>query len=236
MKDFLRKRMPPSVFGALLLDSEDRLRAGTLQAHMVVKDNFATFTAKRARFVEGIARYNLMEQAFEDTCAFHGGKPLTNGIIPQTDLKVFQPFHRFEFEGQGFVLGLAAMPEANALPTKNMSRGAGVALNYRLQPSLFPQDGPQNGDVFILLLVAKDRRSAGQIAELAIGVIDSAYTQYLYYETLNSYLQGYADEPDPQPNPPEAPGLSIRLKSGAKPYVPPEMSEEGKKTIEENDE
>jgi hypothetical protein len=236
MKEFLRKRMPPSIFGALLFDLEDRLRAGTMQAYLVVKENFATLTAKKARLVEGTTRYNIMEQAFEDTCSSHGGLVLTNGIVPHTDLKIFQPFHRFECDGQGFVLGLATMPEANALPTKNMSRGSGVALNYSLQPSLFPKDGLQAGDIFILLLVAKDRQSAGQIAELAIGVIDSAYTQYFFYEPLSTYLQGYADEPDPSPVQESLAAPTIRLRTNVKPFVPPEMPAEGKKATEENDE
>ena len=69
-----------------------------------------------------------MEQAFEEVCGLHGGKLLDGGVVPLTDLKVFQPFNRFEFEGQNFILGLASIPEPDALPSKNMSRSAAVSI------------------------------------------------------------------------------------------------------------
>jgi hypothetical protein len=235
MKNFFRKRMPPEIFGAFFLDLEDRVRAQALQAHRAVIENFS-LSPKRSRELEGQARFRMMEQAFEDTCVIHGGKALINGIIPHSDLKVFQPFHRFEYDGQGVILGLAVMPEANSLPTKNISRGAGVTLNYSLQPSLFAGDGPQIGDIFVLFLVEKDRQTAGQLAEIAVGIIDAGYTQYLHYEPLSSYLQGHADIPDPTPDSQGPTPPNLRLKPNVKPFKPPELSEEGKKIIEENDE
>ena len=155
------------------------------------------------------------------------------GIIPLTGLKIFQPFMRFEHEGQGFVLGLAAMPEAGSLPAKNMSRRAGVTLNYHLTPRLdLDGDGPKIGDIFILLLVARDRHSAGKIEEIAIGVIDSGYEQYLFYEPLQSYLEGYADKPAiPSPGPVKPAGSSLRLKPAITPFVPPELPDEKENNV-----
>lgn len=232
MTEFFRKWMPPKQFGAFLLDLEDRVRAGAFQAHRVVRDNLP-LSPQRSRKAVGSIRFPLMEQAFEEVCVLNGGKPLVNGVIPQTDLKVFQPFHRFEHQGQGIILGLAVMPEAGELPAKNMSRKAGVTLNYALQTSLF-NDGAKIGDILVLFLVEKDRQTAGQLKEIAIGVIDHVYTHYLHYESLSSYMQGYADEPAPAPQGPNPVG--VRLKAGVKPYVPPEVSEEEKKAVEEDDE
>ena len=189
----------------------------------------------RLRRVEGQARFPVMEQAFEEVCALHGGKLLDGGVIPLTDLKVFQPFNRFEFEGKGFILGLASIPEAQALPGKNMSRGAAVSLNYYLQTRLdFDGSGPKIGDMFVLLLVSRDRRAAGQIEEIAIGIIDSEYQSYLHYEPLQSFLSGHADgsvSPGPSPTPPMS--STVRLKKGVTPYVPPEVPDEEKQTPEE---
>lgn len=226
MKDFIRQLMPPDVFKALLLDLEDRIRAAAQQAHIAVRDTFK-LNVKRSRELEGQARFRLMEEAFEEVCAAHGGQRLQSDFIPLTDLRVFQPFHRFEHEGRGFILGLAAIPEPSALPAKNMSRRAAVTLNYHLQARLdLDGTGPKVGDVFILLLVARDRAVAGQIEEIAIGVINSGYEQYLHYETLPSYLQGHADEsitPDPTPLAPTS--TVIQLKPKITPFVPPEKQD-----------
>jgi hypothetical protein len=78
----------------------------------------------------------MMEKSFQEVCETHGGALLKDGIIPLSDLRVFQPFMRFEHLGQGIIFGLAAMPEPKALPTKNISRKAGVTLNYYLSPRL----------------------------------------------------------------------------------------------------
>jgi hypothetical protein len=175
-----------------------------------------------------------MEEAFEEVCSHHGFVPLVNGVIPQTDLKTFQPFHRCEIEGQGIIIGLAMMSEAKALPAKNMSRASGVSLNFAIQPSLF-DDGAKLGDIFVLFLVEKDREVAGQLAEIAIGVIDAGYTQYLDYQPLEKYLQGYANGVEPKPDPQGQNLPKIRLKPNIKPYEPPKMSEDTKKVVGEDD-
>lgn len=226
MEQHIRRRFPPALFKSLLLDLEDRLRASALQAYTMVRDH-AGLDPKESRELEGQARFRMMEKAFRDSCAIHGGLRLANDIIPLTDLKVFQPFMSFEHHGQGIILGLAAMPEAKALPVKNMSRKAGVTLNYSLSPRLdLDGTGPKIGDIFILFLVARDREKAGKISEFAIGVIDAGYQQYLFYEPLDKYLEGHADDPVIAPFPlagTVAKGPIISLKKTITQYVPPEQ-------------
>jgi hypothetical protein len=147
--------------------------------------------------------------------------------MPGTDLKVFQPFMRFEMEGKGVILGLASMSEPKAIPPKNRSRLAGVTLNYNLSPRLdLDGMGPKVGDIFAMLLVSRHPEKAGQIESIAIGVVDSKYESYLFYESLDKFLSGYADAPvvKPAPVPPTLPHASIivSLKKGVKPFVPPE--------------
>ncbi|PND19511.1 hypothetical protein CN934_22535 [Ensifer sp. MMN_5] len=226
----IKKRFPPAVFKNLLLDLEDRLRASALKAFTMVRDH-AGLDPKGSRELEGQARFRMMENAFRETCELHGGSLLANGIIPLTDLKIFQPFMRFEYNGQGVIFGLATMPEPRALPVKNMSRKAGVTLNYYLSPRLdLDGTGPKIGDIFVLLLVARDRERAGKISEFAIGVIDAGYEQYLFYEPLDKYLEGYADDPVIAPMPSSGAGAIapvISLKKTIKPFVPPEQPEGG---------
>lgn len=211
----------------LLLDLEDRVRAEAVKAFEMIRDH-SGLDKKRAREAEGQARFRMMEQGFEEVCALHGGRLLEGSLIPRTELKVFQPFMRFEVNSKGIILGLAAMPEPRAVPGKNKSRLAGVTLNYDLTPRLdLDGKGPKVGDVFALALVSRHREKAGQIEEIAVGVIDSKYESYLFYESLDKFLSGHGDAPveSRAPSAPSAaaqPAITVSLKKVVTPFVPPE--------------
>ncbi|QRM27427.1 hypothetical protein [Microvirga sp. VF16] len=213
----------------LLLSLEDGLRAEALKAHEIVRDHTGLRDKRRARGSEGQLRFRMMEERFEEICQVHGGRLLDGGVIPTTDLKVFQPFVRFEVQSQGIIFGMAAMPEPKALPSKNRSRASGVSLNYNLTPRLgFDETGPKMGDIFVVLLVSRHRERAGQIEEIAIGIIDSNYHSFLFYEPLDKFMSGHADLPlEPTSPTPSAP--SVKLKKGVTPFVPPETPAEEKK-------
>ena len=208
----------------LLLDLEDRLRAEALKAFEVVQRELP-LNAKRSREAEGQIRFRLQEQGYEEVVQEHGGHLLVNGVMLGTDLKVFQPFARFAGPSLGVILGFAAMPERRKLPAKNMSRAAGVTLNVQLQPSLLEdENSPQQTDIFALFLTARDRERAGQIEEIAIGVIGSDYKDFLFYQSLDAFLSGYQADPA-RPDAPEGPseqGSIVKLRSTSKPFIPPE--------------
>ncbi|MFG1193125.1 hypothetical protein [Xanthobacter flavus] len=212
-----------------LLSLEDALRAEALKAHGVVRDHSGLKDRRRARAAEGQLRFRMMEERFEEICQEYGGQLLDGGIVPDTDLKVFQPFFRFVTGSQGFIFGLAAIPEPNALPPKNKSRLAGVRVNYHLQPGLFDAGAPKDGDIFVLLLVARDRDRAGFIEEMAIGIIDARYQSFVLYQPLGRFMSGQDDEPAHPAQPPELPTPSVSLKKGVAPYVPPELPEDDEK-------
>ena len=213
----------------LLLDLEDRLAAEAVKAHEMVRDH-SGLRPKKARELVGQARFRMMEQGYEDVCALHGGSLLSRGMIPRSDLQVFQPFMRFEIEGQGVILGLSAMTEAGKIPVKNKSRLAGVTLNYDLEPTLdFNGQGPKIGDIFAMLLVSRDRGTPGQLEEIAVGIVDAKYASFLFYESLGKFLadEDHAREtPTPGPAPLLAPGVT--LKRDVKPFVPPEAPKKDK--------
>lgn len=165
-----------------------------------------------------------MEQGFQETCELHNGKLLEGGLIPRTDLKIFQPFMRFENGKHGIIFGLAAIPEPKVIPVKNKSRVAGVSLNFHLSPRLdLDGSGPKVGDIFALLLVARDREQAGKIEEVAVGVIDSKYESYLFYEPLEVFLSGHADKPKfSEAASSTKRGSAVSLKKKITPFVPPE--------------
>jgi len=228
MIDSLKDLLSRVLLKDLLIDLEDRSRAEALKAHEMIRDG-SGLDKKRSRELEGQARFRMLEQGFEQVCTLHGGRLLDGGIIPQSDLKVFQPFMRFEVEGQGVILGMAAMPDRETIPGKNKSRLAGVTLNYNLTPRLdFDGTAAKVGDVFVLFLFARDRNKAGRLDEIAVGVIDAAYEAFLLYESLDTFLSGHGDVAPPalQPVPPSPAAPSVRLKKDAGPFVPPEAPQQ----------
>jgi hypothetical protein len=86
--------------------------------------------------------------------------------------------------------------------------------------------GPKVGDVFAVLLVARDRERAGKIEEIALEVVESNFESYLYYESLDNVLTDESDvERDDEPAEPAEtaqPSPQVRLKKVVKPFVPPE--------------
>ena len=221
----IKNHIRPILSKELFLDLEDRLSAEALKAFEMVRDH-SGLNKKRARETEGQARFRMMEQGFEDVCKLHGGHLLEGGVIPNTELPVFQPFMRFEANGKGVILGLASMPEPKALPPKNKSRRAGITLNFNLTPRLdFDGKEAKIGDIFVLLLVSRDREKPGNIEEMAVGVIHSNYEHFLFYEPLDKFLSEKGAHPiSSEPPTPSAPAAApvIQLKKKPTPFVPPE--------------
>lgn len=211
----------------LLLDLEDRQRAAAVRAFNVVKEELP-LNAKRSREAEGQIRFRLQEEAFEEVVRNHGGDLLVDGVMIGTDLKIFQPFARFAGPEVGVILGFAAMPERRKIPAKNKSRAAGVTLNVSLQPNLLDDGtGPRPDDIFALFLTSRDRARAGQIEEIAIGVIGHDYRDFIFYESLEAFMSGYL-EPPAIPDSPDGPsdgkgGAAVKLRSTRKPFAPPEQ-------------
>lgn len=208
----------------LLIDLLDTAVARARQAHELIRDN-TDLTGRSARGLEGQARFRLMEKGFQDACELHGGIRLEGDVIPGADLRYYQPFMRFGGDQPGVLLGLASMPEPRELPTKNQSRLAGVTLNYRLTPRLdLEGDGgtAKLGDIFVLLLFARDPSRGGSLQEIAIGVVDAEYQAFLAYETVEAFMGAYAPpstetEPTPESQP------LVTLKKTPKLFRPPEM-------------
>ena len=176
----------------LFLDLIDMVVARALNAHNIIQST--DLKGRRARGGEGLLRFHLIEQGFETVCPQYGGIPLEGNVIEGTDLRFFQPFMRFGGDRvSGAVLGLASIPERKELPAKNQSRLAGVTLNYKISPRLPLDDSdPRTGDVFVLFLTARDPSRSGHIDEIAIGIIDSDYKSYLFYETVEKFMERYA--------------------------------------------
>lgn len=227
IKNILRKTLSKN----LVLDLDDAFRAVALKAHKMINEH-ANLDAKRARPLEGLARFRMSEKAFEETCKQHGGYSLEDGFMPNSNLKVFQPFMRFVNDsGIGVILGFASMSDSKELPSKNKSRLAGVSVNYNLSLRLdLDEHMPQAGDIFALFLSAKDKLNAGYLTEMAVGVVDADYQDFLFYEPLDKFLADeIVDDVDENSKYVKS---KVKLKKNIVPYVPseiPEWDKEGTK-------
>ncbi|MBN9584952.1 MAG: hypothetical protein BGN84_09450 [Afipia sp. 62-7] len=220
----------------LFIDLDDRLRAESIKAFEMIRDH-SGLAKKRAREAEGQARFRMWEQGFEEVCTTYGAVLLDGGVMPRTDKRVFQPFMRFVGdEGPSVILGLATMAAPGELPIKNKSRVAAVTVNYDLSPRLsFDGKGPKVDDIFVLLLAARDRERGGKIEEVAVGIIDSSYSAYLFYESLEGFLSSEtADEAGDSSSVVSdeaiAPTARVKLKGRVIPFKPPEHPESDDKS------
>ncbi|WP_395711738.1 hypothetical protein [Reyranella sp.] len=221
--DEIKTRIVETLPRDLLIDLLDTAVARARQAHELIRDN-TDLTGRSARGLEGQARFRLMEKGFQDTCELHGGMRLEGDVIPGTDLRYYQPFMRFGGDQPGVLLGLASMPTTAELPTKNRSRLAGVTLNYHLTPRLDLEGHGSTvkpGDIFVLLLFARDPSQGGRLAEVAIGVIDAEYQGFLAYETIETFMAAYAPSTGAETAPESRP--VVALKKTPKTFRPPEQ-------------
>ena len=224
LRDAIRAALPRD----LLLDLEDGIVAEAMASFEVVRDH-TRLNPKRAREAVGQLRFRMQEQTFQEICEKHGGVSLDDGLIPGSDLRVFQPFMRFEGPDAGVILAFASMPEPHKVPNKNQSRAAGVTLNYHVTARLdFDGSSPKPTDIFVLFLAARDAARVGRVQEVAVGLIDSAYEGFVFYEPVEEFLSAYAaDVTALDDAPPEPPAALARLKSTPKQFVPPEQPANG---------
>lgn len=223
MEDGLKRKLVAALPRHLLLDLIDMAMSRALQAHEVIRDN-TDLKGKRARGAEGNIRFLLMEKGFQDACELHGAVALAGGLLPGTDLRFYQPFMRFAGSEGGVILSLASIPARRELPIKNQSRVSGVTLNYHLTPRFNLDDrDPKPGDIFVSFLVARDPEKAGNIIEIAVGVIDSKYESYLFYEPVDKFIANYVSDPVSESDGGSGPARPlVRLKSAPKTFKPPE--------------
>lgn len=226
--DEIKARIVGTLSRDLLIDLLDTAVARARQAHELIRDN-TDLTGRSARGLEGQARFRLMERGFQKTCELHGGVQLEGDVIPGSDLRYYQPFMRFGGDQLGVLLGLASMPIPAELPAKNRSRLAGVTLNYNLTLRLdLDGDGrtAKPGDIFILLLFARDPSQGGRLEEVAIGVVDAEYQGFLVYETVEKLMAAYAPPPSESETASKEPPL-VKLKKTPKAFKPPEQPDSG---------
>jgi hypothetical protein len=76
--------------------------------------------------------------------------------------------------------------------------------------------------VHLLLLTCRDRNDVTRLIDVAVGVIEPDFSEYIFYESVDRFCEGY-DESGGEPMVPPAPkGPILSLRRGAAPFVGPE--------------
>lgn len=186
----------------LLLDLHGMTIERAQQAYDIIDKN-TDLTGSEKRGTEGLLRYRMTEQGFKKICTAHAGLEIGGALtVAGTTERIYQPFMRFVGQkGQpNIILGMASMPVKGELPNQNKSREIGVQLNYHVTPRLaLDAHDPQPGDIFVVFLTARDLGKPGKIEEVAVGIIESDYQSYAFYEPIEAFMARYAPpakEPD----------------------------------------
>lgn len=147
-------------------------------------------TPRRRAKASGWLRYELLEQSLSDMTEMHGGIPLLDGVMPGTELRMYNPCYQFE----NVIVSRASISEPGLLPKKNLTRERGTSVNQFQQ---FPLElrGPLTPKadklIFVLILTARKFGDLSSAEEVAIAVIEDGYTQFSLYEPLETFIAGY---------------------------------------------
>lgn len=210
----------------MLVDLADELRARTAKAHEVVSEHTDLDPRRRNR-ASGMLRFHLNEKGFEDITQFHGGVPLLNGVLPDIEIAVFQPYKQFG----NVLLGFATATEPGCAPAKNKSRQNAAQLNFDFMDTL-EVEAKRSSTLFVLLVIYRDMADPGKVAEIGVGVLASDCTHFVFYERFEGFIARYA-------RPTEKPAVRreldadvdgseklVVLKTNPRRYTPPEEPEE----------
>lgn len=166
--------------------------AAVRQAHKAV-DNGLVLSRVRESKTIGLVRHHLIDQAFEQIVAHHGGREVKSVPVETgpEEVKV-SPIHLTTGEFGATLVGFASHREAVDTPIKNATRRALCHQNRGLSSDLFHREEMfRDRQRFVLIMVRRDARLVGKIASITVCVLDSRCETYLYQEDIEEFLSGY---------------------------------------------
>jgi len=182
----IRKCIPRDFLIDLLDDHDTAFR----QASLATAD---LGLEKRRRIrAAGWTRFELLEQGMSNLCDLYGGFALPDGVLPGTELRLFNDCYVFG----DVLLGRASMVEAGSLPKKNLTRSRASTLNrFRQTTFLEPEasTGAKAPTVFVLILSSRDFSDLSKPGEIAVAVIEDGYNQFSMYQRLEDFIASYDD-------------------------------------------
>jgi hypothetical protein len=174
-------------------------------------------TPKRSAHVEAFARFQKLEQSFQELGEHHSGECMLGLEIPGTEQIFFQPMERFG----SVIVGISSQPEPGALPTKNKTRGGAASLNLFCTPTLpFGEEFLKEPDLYAAILVSRDKATRGKVRDVEVAVIDATFSRFVVRQPLKDFLASYPDAGSITPPvaavpPPKGPLVKLKPKKSA---------------------
>jgi hypothetical protein len=185
-----------------LLDVKDYFSAAAKQAELAISnshraiDNGIPIGVRRRNQGAGLVRYFIIDEAFEQLLARHGGEPVNSVKIEGVDGQKSVRLHLTTARFGATLIGFASHFNTDDLPVKNATRKALCAQNRGLIRDLLT--GPElyrDRERFVLVMVRRDRSDIGKIASMTISISDDRISQYLMQANINDFLASYGTQP-----------------------------------------
>lgn len=169
-----------------------------------------------ARRATGFDAHLVMESQFAELCRSAGGVVIDGRVFPGTELRLHQPLMRY---GR-VLLGRATIHELNGLPSLNVTRSNGAALNRCLTGDLFDPTTDPNAPFHVLLLTLPDSRDLEKIAAIYVAVLSPTLDATLFMMPIDDFIAGYDDKAPPSdPTLIEDSDFGLAARAGVGPYA-----------------
>lgn len=147
-------------------------------------------SGRAARRSTGFNAHLVMENLLKDLCERAGGVVIEDRAFPDTELTLHQPLSRY---GR-ILLGRATIHERKGMPSANVTRRNGAALNRSLTGDLFDPSTDASAPFHVLLLTLPDFHDLDKIAATYLAVIAPDFNSFLFVEEIDDFIAGYGDE------------------------------------------
>lgn len=165
-------------------------------SHKAVEGGIA-LGVRRGNRAAGLIRYNVVDEAFEQMAARHGGElvgqvKVEGGVDGPKDSPIYLTTARFG----ATMVGFASHFQTEDLPIKNASRKALAAQNAGLGGDLFRNpEMYRDRERFVILMVRRDPFDIGAIASISVTLVDPMLTRFLMQVDINEFLASYGVQP-----------------------------------------
>ena len=180
----IRRAIPRSV----MLDHAEI--PGVARKAAAAKARELGLSGRAARCSTGMNAHLVMENHLNDLCERAGGVVIEDRVFPGTELTLHQPLSRY---GR-ILLGRATIHERKGLPSANVTRRNGAALNRALTGDLFDPSTDASAPFHVLLLTLPDFHDLDKIAATYLAVIAPDFGSFLFIEEIDDFIAGYGDE------------------------------------------
>lgn len=200
-----------------LIDAADALRATRKTAgdHSLAMG----LTGREASQIAGFSAYAIQNKRLPELTLSNGGIVIEGGTFPGTELRTYQPIHRF----RRVLIGVASISDPGETPSRNITRTNGAKVNVlygsaSFLPGLEPNP-PTEDVIYVLLLTCRDRNDPTKYVETAIAALEPDSSDFIFYEPLDQFILGYGEKEATRPPDHGAlTPLGLELKKGVAPF------------------